>query len=93
MKTKEISLYELADRMGTAHRVEVLTTYSQLKERSSTYGTLRDKIDIFIDNLEMHQGAQYAQTVKNGSLNTLQGRNQEIKDKISNLYNQYSINI
>lgn len=64
MKTKEISLYELADRMGTAHRVEVLTTYSQLKERSSTYGTLRDKIDIFIDNLEMHQGAQYAQTVK-----------------------------
>ena len=51
MKTKEISLYELADRMGTAHRVEVLTTYSQLKERSSTYGTLRDKIDIFIDNL------------------------------------------
>lgn len=64
MKTKEISLYELADRMGTAHMVEVLTTYSQLKERSSTYGTLRDKIDIFIDNLEMHQGAQYAQTVK-----------------------------
>lgn len=64
MKTKEISLYELADRMGTAHRVEIINIYHQLKERSETYGILRDKIDLFTENLEIATDSQYAQTIK-----------------------------
>lgn len=81
MKTKEISLYELADRMGTAHRVEVLTTYGQLKERSSTYGTLRDKIDIFTENLEIVADSQYAQTIKMDFLTLYKEEIQRLKIK------------
>lgn len=81
MKTKEISLYELADRMGTAHRVEILTTYCQLKERSSTYGTLRDKIDIFTENLEIVADSQYAQTIKMDLLTLYKEEIQRLKIK------------
>ena len=64
MDTKHPSLYELADTMAARYRKDLILMYNKLKERSKTYGILRDKIDIFTDNLEMHQDAQYAQTVK-----------------------------
>lgn len=64
MDTKRPSLYELADTMAARYRKDLILMYNKLKERSKTYGILRDKIDLFTDNLEMHQDAQYAQTVK-----------------------------
>lgn len=64
MDINQPSLYELADTMAERYRKDLILMYNKLKERSKTYGILRDEIDIFADDLEIHQDAQYAQTVK-----------------------------
>lgn len=78
MKQKEISLYALAKRQAGAHALEKAALYEQLKDGSDTYGILRDKIDTFAEDLEMHSDPQYAQIVKMGLL-------QQFKDEVNRL--------
>ena len=78
MKQKDISLYELAKRQASTHTIEKCALYQQLRDRSDTYGILRDKIDTFAENLEMHSDPQYAQTVKMELL-------QQLKNEINRL--------
>lgn len=78
MKQKDISLYALAKRHATTHVINKCGLYKQLRYRSDTYGILRDKIDTFAENLEMHSDPQYAQAVKMELL-------QQLKNEIDRL--------
>lgn len=78
MKQKGISLYALAKRYAAAHAIDKCALYQQLRDSSDTYGILRDKIDTFVENLEMHSDPQYAQTVKMELL-------QQLKNEINRL--------